>query len=154
MAISLSYSSIRAPWHVLMPRLRSKTNDLLGWLKLRYRGCFRVANGCGTEARGNLVSVGDGGNERNAKGMLRDWPRENTRVQEHSCERLRLEETTRKEGDAISGLERKGEKERWGRTRERERESGEEERLQSRLIYLIASPGLQPGFNASPSGLS
>lgn len=23
----------------------SKTNDLLGWLKLRYRGCFRVANG-------------------------------------------------------------------------------------------------------------
>jgi hypothetical protein len=26
--------------------------------------------------------------------------------------------------------------------------------LQSRLIYLIASPGLQPGFNASPSGRS
>lgn len=45
MAISLLYSSIGAPWHVLMPRLRSKTNDLLGWLKLRYRGCFRVANG-------------------------------------------------------------------------------------------------------------
>lgn len=28
-----------------MSLLRSKTNDLLGWLKLRYRGCFRVANG-------------------------------------------------------------------------------------------------------------
>jgi len=27
-------------------------------------------------------------------------------------------------------------------------------RLQSRLIYLIASPGLQPGFNASLSGRS
>lgn len=26
------------------------------------------------------------------------------------------------------------------------------EREESRLIYLIASPGLQPGFNASPTG--
>lgn len=32
------------------------------------------------------------------------------------------------------------------------KESNGEERLQSRLIYLIASPGLQPGFNVSPSG--
>lgn len=40
---------------------------------------------------------------------------------------------------------------RW-REREKERESEIERRLQSCLIYLIASPGLQPGFNASPSG--
>lgn len=36
--------------------------------------------------------------------------------------------------------------------RKRREEEETERRLQSRLIYLIASPGLQPGFNASPSG--
>lgn len=85
MAISLSYSSIGAPWHVLMPRLRSKTNDLLGWLKLRYRGCFRVANGGAVQKqrRESRVAVGLGreGEQREKRG--RDVTRLTER--EHAC---------------------------------------------------------------------
>lgn len=60
--------------------------------------------------------------------------------------RLRLEETR-----TVRYLDRET---RGGKVKENEGERREKERLQSRLIYLIASPGLQPGFNASPSGRS
>lgn len=68
-AISLS-CSIGAPWHVLMPRLRSKTNDLLGWLKLRYCGCFRVANG-GTVRKQRRESRKGGGRGQARLGRYR-----------------------------------------------------------------------------------
>lgn len=61
--------------------------------------------------------------------------------------RLRLEETR-----TVRYLDRR--ETRGGKVKENEGERREKERLQSRLIYLIASPGLQPGFNASPSGRS
>lgn len=80
MTISLSYSSIRVPWHVLMPRLRSKTNDLLGWLKLRYRGCFRVANG-GAVQKQEGISYSDGGQwEKRERDVTRLTEREHTRA--------------------------------------------------------------------------
>jgi len=75
-------------------------------------------------------------------------------VQEHSCERLRLEETRGRERGCDLAWNERDERRKDEGGRERERERGGEERLQSRLIYLIASPGLQPGFNASPSGRS
>lgn len=71
-------------------------------------------------------------------------------MREHSCERLHLEETRK-----VRYLVRREWDERGGKVKEDGRKSdGEGEERQSRLIYLIASPGLQPGFNASPSGRS
>lgn len=77
-----------------MLRLRSKTNDLLGWLKLRYCGCFRVANGGMVRKQRRESRKGEkrGGGASETR-ALRDWPRENIRVQGHPCEKLHFEET-------------------------------------------------------------